>query len=441
MIKKQSSLLNFFKKAPGADSTQSTQTSAAFQQNGSGKSSIVKEDSNQSTTKEFKKVRKSSPAPVQGNIFEEDEKSQKQPSEKNMSFLEQFKKMTNNAKSQNVSSKRSGSENKKSVTKKTPKQVVRKTPNKGQDQEEGEVLIDVEKNEGKMFDYNDFTDRTPDWAMKENARDANGRHSSDPNYDPTTLCVPPEELKKCTPTMRQYWQINSQNYDKILMFKLGKFYEMFYEDALICHRELDFNWMATRMHVGFPEGALDRFAPELVNRGYKVCVVEHTETPKQMEERLKKNPLGSKEEKTIKREMVQVMSKGTFIDPNDTNYEPRILLSLRNSKSLISVAFLDIGFNKIHLGQFQDDENHTVFKTFISQLRPAEVIYETIEVDPELMRLLKNCASQPVFSPINDPRAWNQIQAYGELEKFYGSEENWPEGLKDVFTSQDKRFI
>ena len=53
------------------------------------------------------------------------------------------------------------------------------------------------------------------------------------------------------------------NYDKILFFKLGKFYEMFYEDAIICQRVLDLNWMggAKKYHVGFPEVALDKYVP------------------------------------------------------------------------------------------------------------------------------------------------------------------------------------
>jgi DNA mismatch repair protein MSH6 len=81
--------------------------------------------------------------------------------------------------------------------------------------------------------------------------------------------------------------LKSENFDKILLFKLGKFYELFYDDAMIGHKELDLNWMGNKMHVGFPEKALDKYAYEFVRRGYKVCVVEQTETPKQMDERLK----------------------------------------------------------------------------------------------------------------------------------------------------------
>jgi DNA mismatch repair protein MSH6 len=52
--------------------------------------------------------------------------------------------------------------------------------------------------------------------------------------------------------MKQFWKIKSENHDKIVLFKLGKFYEMFYEDAAIGNKYLDLKWMGTKMHVGFP---------------------------------------------------------------------------------------------------------------------------------------------------------------------------------------------
>lgn len=73
--------------------------------------------------------------------------------------------------------------------------------------------------------------------------------------------------------MKQYWKIKSDNFDKVIFFKLGKFYELFYEDALIGNQLLDLKWMGTKMHVGFPERSLDRYTQELVKHGYKVVVV------------------------------------------------------------------------------------------------------------------------------------------------------------------------
>jgi DNA mismatch repair ATPase MutS len=60
---------------------------------------------------------------------------------------------------------------------------------------------------------------------------------------------------------------------------LGKFYEIFYEDAVICNKYLELNWMARKMHVGFPEKGLDKYASMLVSMGFKVAIVEQMETP------------------------------------------------------------------------------------------------------------------------------------------------------------------
>lgn len=92
--------------------------------------------------------------------------------------------------------------------------------------------------------------------------------------------------------MFQYWFLKQDNYDKILCFKIGKFYELFFEDAIIGHRLLDLNWMSgsSKLHVGFPEKSLHKYSLILVNSGFKVAVVEQTETNKQCEQRRNKPP-------------------------------------------------------------------------------------------------------------------------------------------------------
>jgi DNA mismatch repair protein MSH6 len=105
-----------------------------------------------------------------------------------------------------------------------------------------------------------LSDTTPYFATAEGCRDKNGRRPNHPDYDCTTLYIPPEELKKVSNVMRQYWQIKSENFDKIVLFKLGKFYELFYEDALVTNKYLDLNWMGRKMHTGFPEKALEKYA-------------------------------------------------------------------------------------------------------------------------------------------------------------------------------------
>ena len=86
-------------------------------------------------------------------------------------------------------------------------------------------------------------------------------------------------MKKLPPVMQQYWHFKSLHYDKIVCFKLGKFYEIFYEDAILCHKYLDLNWMGSikKLHVGFPEVSLAKYAKVLVDLGFKICVVEQIE--------------------------------------------------------------------------------------------------------------------------------------------------------------------
>lgn len=73
--------------------------------------------------------------------------------------------------------------------------------------------------------------------------------------------------------MKQFWKIKSENFDKVILFKLGKFYEMFYDDAAIGNKYLNLKYMGTKMHAGFPEKCLDKYVSELVELGFKTVVV------------------------------------------------------------------------------------------------------------------------------------------------------------------------
>jgi len=64
-------------------------------------------------------------------------------------------------------------------------------------------------------------------------RDANGRKESDTGYDPSTLSVLLANGEKLTPAMQQYWDIKKNHHDVVIFFKMGKFYELFEEDALV----------------------------------------------------------------------------------------------------------------------------------------------------------------------------------------------------------------
>jgi DNA mismatch repair protein MSH6 len=204
--------------------------------------------------------------------------------------------------------------------------------------------------------------------------------------------------------------------------------------------------MGKKMHVGFPEKALERYAISLVSKGFKVAVVEQTETPKQMEERLKSSNRKSgaiKEEKTIKRELVEVMTKGTYSSINDP--EPKYLLSLRvGFDNQIGICILESTTNYITIGNIKDDEHLTKFKTLICQIRPNEIVFDPENIPSVILKILTNGYFPPVQSPLpNKQNKWHSGVAYNHLEKLYGeyNKGKWPENLKWFFEEREARDV
>ena len=117
-------------------------------------------------------------------------------------------------------------------------------------------------------------------------QDRYGHEPNDPEYDPTSLSIPSGYLKTCSNGMKQWWAVKQNNYDCVLLMKVGKFYETYHHDADIMVKELDLVYMKGEMaHAGFPEAAYSKFSNMLVNAGYRVARMEQTETPQMLKER------------------------------------------------------------------------------------------------------------------------------------------------------------
>ncbi|XP_069351178.1 DNA mismatch repair protein Msh6 isoform X10 [Eulemur rufifrons] len=175
---------------------------------------------------------------------------------------------------------------------------------------------------------------TLEWLKKEKRRDEHRRRPDHPDFDASTLYVPEDFLNSCTPGMRKWWQIKSQNFDLVIFYKVGKFYELYHMDALIGVNELGLVFMKGNWaHSGFPEIAFGRYSDSLVQKGYKVARVEQTETPEMMEARCRKMAHISKHDRVVRREICRVITKGTQTysvlegDPSE-NYN--VLLCLAN---------------------------------------------------------------------------------------------------------------
>lgn len=238
-----------------------------------------------------------------------------------------------------------------------------------------------------------------DWLQEGKRRDARRRRQGDPDYDPCTLYVPEDYLNKCTPGVRRWWQLKSQNFDAVICYKVGKFYELYHMDAVTGVNELGLIFMkGTWAHSGFPETAFGRFSDVLVQKGYKVARVEQTETPEMMEARCKSTGHSSRFDKVVRREICRIITKGTqtysVMDCDPSENHSKFLLCLKEKEDsagtrVYGVCFVDTSMGKFHVGQFPDDRHCSRFRTLVAHYTPVQVLFEKGNLSVDTQKILK----------------------------------------------------
>lgn len=264
--------------------------------------------------------------------------------------------------------------------------------------------------------------------LAENRRDANKRRPGDVNYDPRTLHLPPNFLKSLTGGQRQWWEFKSKHMDKVLFFKMGKFYELFEMDAHVGAKELDLQYMkGTQPHCGFPEKNFSMNIEKLAQKGYRVLVVEQTETPEQLE--LRRKEKGSKD-KVVKREICAVVTKGTLTEGEmlstspDASYLMAVAeccqTSANQQERIFGVCVVDVATSKILLGQFVDDLECSVLSCLLTELRPVEVIKPAKLLSPETERVLQRYTRSPLVNElVPHSQFWDAEKTVREVKDIY----------------------
>lgn len=203
------------------------------------------------------------------------------------------------------------------------------------------------------------------------------------------------EKPKLTPVMQQYMDMKSENPDALLMFRLGDFYESFFEDAKIISQNLglvltargtDGNGVDIPM-CGIPWHAADNYFGRLVRAGFKVALVEQMETPAQAKER---------GHKYIERKIIRVLTSGTLTDEN--------LLTPKNSNFLVAVVpnadAFDIAGCDISTGEFFVGRTADVLDDLV-RINPAEVIYPERDAETENIQHLRDVfKTTPVYEKL-----------------------------------------
>jgi DNA mismatch repair protein MutS len=171
--------------------------------------------------------------------------------------------------------------------------------------------------------------------------------------------------------MRQYFDAKRQYRSAILFFRMGDFYEMFYEDALVASRALELTLTSRSKDAsgtavpmcGIPYHAADTYIARLVRKGYRVAICEQVEDPK-------------KAKGVVKREVVRVVSPGTLTDAAYLDArEPAFLMAVIAVKDLgFGVALVDISTGEFNVAEFAGSDGLQALRDEIAVLAPRELI-------------------------------------------------------------------
>ncbi len=179
-----------------------------------------------------------------------------------------------------------------------------------------------------------------------------------------------QSTQKLTPMFRQYQSVKAQHPNAILFFRMGDFYEMFYEDAEAASRVLELTLTARGKGTdnvvpmcGFPHHQLDAYTAKLVRSGRRVAVCDQTEDPRKVKG-------------LVKREVVRVVTPGTLTDPDQLDAKRNAWLAavVSGSKQL-GAAFVDASTGELIAWESRGDQPWQELSEQLRAFAPREIVY------------------------------------------------------------------
>ena len=174
------------------------------------------------------------------------------------------------------------------------------------------------------------------------------------------------EKKNYTPMMMQYLKVKEQYEDTIILYRLGDFYEMFFEDAKIASRELELVLTGRDAGVeervpmcGVPHHSVKGYIERLVDRGYKVGIVEQLEDP-------------ATAKGIVKRDVVQIVTPGTLIDLGLQERKNNYLVEVEEAGNTYIVSYVDLSTGEISVCDI--DRTYNALKSEIDSLECKEIV-------------------------------------------------------------------
>ncbi|HWN48552.1 MAG TPA: DNA mismatch repair protein MutS, partial [Xanthobacteraceae bacterium] len=224
-----------------------------------------------------------------------------------------------------------------------------------------------------------------------------------PSRAPTASPPPPQpgDDQRVTPLMEQYVEIKAANPDCLLFYRMGDFYELFFEDAEVASRALGIVLTKRGKHrgqdipmCGVPVHRSDEYLHRLIAQGHRVAVCEQTEDPAEAKKR------GGKS--VVQRDVIRLVTAGTLtedslLDAKRNNYlvaVARAKLSSTDADSAFALAYLDISTGEFRISTC----DRSGLPAEIARLEPGEIIVsDALYADTELAPLWR---SLPVVTPL-----------------------------------------
>lgn len=189
------------------------------------------------------------------------------------------------------------------------------------------------------------------------------------------------QREKLSPMMQQYMEIKDKYEDCIIFFRLGDFYEMFFDDAILASRVLELTLTGKQAGLeervpmcGIPHHAYAAYVDELIEKGYKVAICEQLEDPK-----LTKG--------MVKRDVIQVVTKGTRIDENIDSKSNNYIANIYSFDYCYGISFADISTGEVY-AMLVEGEKEKVIKE-IAKHGFKEVIVND-NTDREIIEILRS---------------------------------------------------
>ena len=205
-----------------------------------------------------------------------------------------------------------------------------------------------------------------------------------------------------TPMMRQYLDLKQRHPDAILFFRLGDFYEMFYEDAELASRELQLTLTSRQAGAdqkapmcGVPYHAAEQYIARLVRKGYRVAICEQIEDPA-----LAKG--------LVRRDVIRVITPGTLMSDNASEGTNHYIASLAFQQDVWSLALADLSTGEFRVSTYENQAAKLQVIEELAALGPAEAIADEHQPIPEEIQRQVPCWT---LRPRSDFRLENAAQS------------------------------